>query len=309
MNILFTNSGRRTYILDYALRISNITIHFSETDKYAPVTFYKNVKKHFTTKVNNNHKKYLSQILKIVIKEKIQKLIPLSDHDLLILSKNKELFLKKGCEIIISNFEDIERCINKKNMYNHCIKHKIKTPKSFFSKKEILKFSKNLIKKKITGSGGDQMEFLKKYSDIKKIDFDNFFVQNKISGTEYGVDIFSIEKKNMYRVCVKKKILMRAGETDRSMITIDRKIEDFCLKIKKYFKPYGNLDCDVIKDKKGKIYLIDLNPRFGGGYPASHESGFKFLNYLLKRNIKLPIKPTKKVVSKGISIFSKSSKK
>ena len=309
MNILFTNSGRRTYILDYATQISNINIHVTETDKYAPVAFYKNIKKHFTVKVNKNFKKYLIQVLKIVIKEKIQKLIPLSDHDLLILSKNKDLFLKEGCEVIISNFENVERCINKKSMYQHCVKHKINTPKSFFSASDISKFNKNLIKKKITGSGGNQMEFLKDYTDIKKIDYNNFFVQKKISGTEYGVDIFSIEKKNFYRACIKKKILMRAGETDRSVITEDKQIENFCLKIKKYFRPYGNLDCDIIKDKKDNIYLIDLNPRFGGGYPASHESGFKFLNYLLEKNIKFPKKPIKKVVSKGISIFSKRLKK
>lgn len=309
MNVLFTNSGRRTYILDYATRISGINIHVTESDEYTPIALYKGVKKHFTVKVNKDHKKYLLQVLKIVIKEKIQKLIPLSDHDLLILSKNKNLFLKEGCEVIISSFENVKRCINKRLMHEHCIKHKINTPQSFFSSKDISKINKNLIKKKITGSGGDQMEFLKDYNDTKKIDFKTFFVQKKILGTEYGIDIFSIEDKNFYRVCIKKKILMRAGETDRSIITIDKKINNFCLKIKKHFSPYGNLDCDIIKDKKGKIYLIDLNPRFGGGYPASHESGFKFLNYLLKKNIRFPKKPIKKVVSKGISIFSKRIKK
>ena len=61
----------------------------------------------------------------------------------------------------------------------------------------------------------------------------------------------------------KKKILMRSGETDRSIIVNDKKILNFCEKIKKYFPFYGNMDCDLIRDKNGKIYLIDLNPRFG----------------------------------------------
>jgi len=98
---------------------------------------------------------------------------------------------------------------------------------------------------------------------------------------------------------------MRSGETDRSSIIFDKKIINFCKKIQKYFPIYGNMDCDLIKNNKGKIYLIDLNPRFGGGYPATHESGLKFLYFILQNGFKIPETPIKKVISKGINIFSK----
>ena len=68
------------------------------------------------------------------------------------------------------------------------------------------------------------------------------------------------------------------------------------------------MDCDLIRDKNGKIYLIDLNPRFGGGYPATHEAGFKYLYYILKKDFKIPAFPNKMIVSKGINIFSKKIK-
>jgi carbamoyl-phosphate synthase large subunit len=149
------------------------------------------------------------------------------------------------------------------------------------------------------------MEVLKKKSYLKKINFKKYFVQEKIKGEEYGADIFSMKKNNILRVCVKKKILMRSGETDRSSIIFDKKIINFCKKIQKYFPIYGNMDCDLIKNNKGKIYLIDLNPRFGGGYPATHESGLKFLYFILQNGFKIPETPIKKVISKGINIFSK----
>ena len=69
---------------------------------------------------------------------------------------------------------------------------------------------------------------------------------------------------------------MRSGETDRSKIIIDKKLSKFAEKLISIFRPYGNIDCDVIRNKSGQIFLIDVNPRFGGGYPATHLSGKNF---------------------------------
>ena len=307
MNILFTNAGRRTYIIDYALQLKGIKIFVTETDKYSPVAMYDRVHKFSTIKVSDSPKKYLKQIFNIVKRENIKKVIPLSDFDLIILAKNKKFFFKNGCNVIISDVNIVKKCINKKLMYQHCVKNQINTPESFFSKNARLKKNQIFLKKKIEGSGGEGMEILKKKSDISKINFKNFFIQKKIKGEEYGADIFSMQKNN-FRICIKKKILMRSGETDRSVIVADKKIFNFCKKIKEYFPTHGNLDCDIIKDKNGRLYLIDLNPRFGGGYPATHEAGFKFLYFLLKKKFKVPKMPVKKIVSKGINILSKKIK-
>ena len=45
---------------------------------------------------------------------------------------------------------------------------------------------------------------------------------------------------------------MRAGETDRSLVVDDKKIKNFAEKLIKIFNHFGNIDCDIIRDKNGR---------------------------------------------------------
>ena len=263
----------------------------------------KGVKKYLTIKVKKSKKNYIKKLISIVEKFKIKKLIPLSDHDLLDLSENKFLFDRLNCDVIISRPEIIKSCMNKKKMYFFCKKNKINTPISLFSKN--IKIKLPLVRKKLYGSGGSGFEFIKGKTEIKKVNFKKFFLQKKIDGVEYGIDIFNDPSKRISRICIKKKLLMRSGETDRCILVKDKKINNFAKKILSATNHYGNMDCDVIKDKKGKLYLIDLNPRFGGGYPATHISGMNFLKYILTNgNFLIPKTYKNLIISKGISIHS-----
>lgn len=65
---------------------------------------------------------------------------------------------------------------------------------------------------------------------------------------------------------------MRAGETDKAISVIDERFNQIGKIIGENLKHIGNLDCDVF-EHNGDLYVLELNPRFGGGYPFSHEAG------------------------------------
>ena len=97
-------------------------------------------------------------------------------------------------------------------------------------------------------------------------------IQEVIKGAEYGLDIVNDFNKKHRGVSVKQKLSMRAGETDKAITVDNARLREIGSVIGKSLKHIGNLDCDVL-ERDGEYYVLELNPRFGGGYPFSHEAG------------------------------------
>ena len=81
-------------------------------------------------------------------------------------------------------------------------------------------------------------------------------------------------------IFTKKKILMRAGETDKAVsfkdLDLFKLIEKFVLEA----GYRGQIDIDIF-DIDGKYYISEVNPRFGGGYPHAYESGCNHMQLIL----------------------------
>ena len=100
-------------------------------------------------------------------------------------------------------------------------------------------------------------------------------VQEMLDGQEYGMDVVN-NLSGQYRGCVvRKKLAMRAGETDVAEVLAsgeDPRFESLARKLSELSHHPGNMDVDVF-DIEGKLVVLEMNARFGGGYPFSHAAG------------------------------------
>lgn len=108
-------------------------------------------------------------------------------------------------------------------------------------------------------------------SDPRVLDL--FVVQERVRGEEYGLDVVSDLGGNHVGVLARRKITMRAGETDRAESVDAAMFEGLAEQITHAIPHRGSIDVDVIIDDAGEMWVIDVNPRFGGGYPFSHLAG------------------------------------
>ncbi len=286
MNILCTNVGRRTYIIEYLLDLKaqgfNINVFVSDTSvNVAGFWVDTRVRTFITPRVMDDPNKYI-ETLRAKCKElSIDIIIPLMDFELPVLSKNVKTFEEFNCKIVISDKTVIQNTLNKKNNIEYCKTHGLKVPATYYSLSEINEKTE-LVKKRILGSGSVGLELLDNISKISSFNETEEIIQKKIIGTEYGIDILNDFDGNFLHACIKRKIEMRAGETDKAEVLYKQNLIELAQKVSKTFRHIGNMDIDVIIDKTDEVYFIDFNPRFGGGYPFTHLSGCNYLKAIIE---------------------------
>ena len=147
-----------------------------------------------------------------------------------------------------------------------------------------------VILKPIYGSGSESTYRLSNIDEIRSLFHKGMIIQQFIDGQEYGVDTFNNLEGKPIRCVVKRKISMRSGETDKAESIKNDKIRNLMISLAEKLGHICNLDSDVIV-KDGHMYVIDLNPRFGGGYPATHEAGVNLLQLVVDMAVGKVIQP------------------
>lgn len=296
MNILFTCAGRRTYLLKYFKE------NLSEGDKVvatdmqlsAPALQVADVKLQVPAVYDP---KYIDITLQICKEQKIDALLSLNDLELPLLAENKARFEAEGVKVIVSDPKVIDIAFDKYKTAQWVESLGLKSPKTFVRLDDAKRALQTgelvfpLFMKPRWGSGSigletiADMEELNTYYNllmkkIKKtilatasVGDEYIMIQEKLTGNEFGLDVMNDLKGNHVAVSVKQKLAMRAGETDKA-VTLDLpEVREIGRKIGEALKHIGNLDVDVMQNAKGEYCVLELNPRFGGGFPFSYEAG------------------------------------
>jgi carbamoyl-phosphate synthase large subunit len=305
MNILLTSVGRRTYMVNYfkeALQGNGLVHAANSVETYAMKIADKSI---LTPLIYDNN--YIEFLLEYCLKNSIKAVISLFDIDLPVLAKNKKKFADNGITVIVSDLEFIQICNDKWLTYNFLIKNGFNTPASFLTIEEVLMAIRNdsinypLIIKPRWGMGSigifqadnqEELEILYKKTQ-KSIDESylkyesqqapekSIIIQEKMAGDEYGLDIFNNLNGEFLACVAKKKLAMRAGETDIAEIVENKKLFEIGKKISQLSKHIGNLDVDCFW-VDNEFYILEMNCRFGGQYPFSHLAGVNFPKALIK---------------------------
>lgn len=102
---------------------------------------------------------------------------------------------------------------------------------------------------------------------------EGLMIQEFLDGQEIGADVYiDLISKNVVSIFTKRKIKMRAGETDKAVSFKDEKLFELIKKFVGEAGYEGQIDIDIF-DINGEYYISEVNPRFGGGYPHAYECG------------------------------------
>ncbi len=287
MNILITSAGKRVSLIksfkNELGKISSKGIVFASDaypEKSAACNFSE---KSFKTPLINEEN-FISSLLENCIKKNIKLLVPTIDTELYLLSKNKEKFLDSGIRIVISSSNLIKKLQNKRLTNAFFEDKNICTAKIY--NKDAYRFP--IYIKPISGSRSinnyliyNEGEIQRKFLEDDSLIFFEYIDQNE--NDEYTCDLYYGKDSRLKCVVPRKRIEVRDGEVEKGITKKNNLVEFISKRLNHIDGARGCLTSQFFLNKKtDKIIGIEINPRFGGGYPLTYASGANFSKWILE---------------------------
>ncbi|CAM4197247.1 ATP-grasp domain-containing protein [Vreelandella rituensis] len=303
MNILLTCAGRRHYLASYFNRTLGQTgrVVGTDMDLSAPALQACDAAHQVPGVFEAG---YLDALKKVILAENIHMVFSLNDLEAGLLAENRAaLEQETGATFYVPPVSSLEVCSDKWRTFEFARQIGVAAPETFLTVAgvvEALKLGRvqfPLIIKPRWGSASiglymvETREYLESgfeacrkavaKSALSSLSTkDSVIIQEVIQGPEYGVDILYGQQENYIGFTAKKKLAMRAGETDKAVTMAPEPFREIVAKIAGALPHRGNLDCDFL-ERDGRLYLLEFNPRFGGGYPFTHMAGANHVQMLL----------------------------
>ena len=286
MNILLTSVGRRVELLKAfreSMCRSNITGKIITTDlkRNAPASFLADTAE-LVPRIDAPD--YIDRLLDICTRHQIDLLIPLIDTELDLLSLHEQRFRDLGVTVLISSAAVNDICNSKKKTSLFFQTIGVKTPK-IYQLDQVEDRNFPVIIKPNQGSASVGVYQIKNRTEL------NFFanyvedpiIQELISGDEYTIDVLVNFQGKAISIVPRSRLETRAGETSKG-ITVKNPALIAAAKYVVESLP-GAIGCITVQcflQPNSEIVLIEINPRFGGGYPLSYRAGADFPLWLLQ---------------------------
>ncbi len=281
MNILMPSSGRRYLHIKYFRECEGVDkVITTDIDIYSP-GIHAADKCYSVPKVSEDG--YLPAILEICKNEKIDVIIPLLDTDILLFSRNREMFESEGIRLLISSKEMIEVAMDKLSTANFFADHGISSPKTILPNNYdagAIDFP-ILIKPRFPSlrvRSGYEISILRNANDLKKIlkkiegYEENYVLQEFLTGEELSIDFFCDQDGNYvidvpaYRKSALTTAFSKNGGTmDKGKTFHSEKITDYVKKTASLMKIYGPANFGGYELENGEIKITEINARLTGG--------------------------------------------
>lgn len=288
MNILILSSGTRNKVVQYfkaALKDKGRVI-CTDMSNLAPSIYESD---QFYTVPRMTAPGYIDVILDICKKEKIDGVLSLIDPELSLLAENKERFAAVGTTVIGSSYELCEMSLDKFQMFRWLTEHGYRCAKSYIDKEAFfadVAAGKAKYPVFVKPARGSASIAISKVYDQETIELlfahsDGLMIQEFLDGQEIGADVYiDMNSHRVVSIFTKKKILMRAGETDKAVSFQDEKLFALIKQFAEEAGYTGQIDIDLFQ-VDGEYFISEVNPRFGGGYPHAYECGCNHMELIV----------------------------
>ncbi len=228
---------------------------------------------------------YLETLIHICNENGISQIIPTIDTELFQLASYKSNFEKNNIKIIVSSMSFIEKCRDKREIHKFFESNGIRVAKEYSKDNYKLPF----FIKPIDGSRSVDTYLIRDQKDITEYHLNNdklMFLEyiNHDKFDEYTCDLYYSKTNKLKCAVPRKRLEVRDGEVYKA-VTRNNALVNYIKKHLKYIE--GAIGCLTIqffmhKEDDTKIVGIEINPRFGGGFPLTYLANANFPKWIIE---------------------------
>lgn len=283
MNILVTAVGSEL-AFSVIKAIKNITAPYKliGCDIYEEVVGKYWCDKFYTVPLAREEDAYMNSLRKIISEERINIIIPTADIEFFILSKHKDhLKNEHGCNVLINNYEEIERFNDKWLAYQWYIKTKLPTPETYLAdnidklKKDLEGLKYPMILKPRQGGGSRAIFKINSFEDIVKYlpIVTKPIIQEYLmpDDQEYTAGTYRTSQNKVFVIIMKRTL--KFGMTNTAEIIENKELEEFCKNVILNTNLVGSNNIQFRLTNRGPN-ILEINPRFSGTTGIRANFGF-----------------------------------
>jgi carbamoyl-phosphate synthase large subunit len=293
-NVLISSGGRRVGLLQCfrdSLRRQGHNAEVSMTDAgtSAPLAFVAD-RAHRVPRVTDPG--YLAAVKKICVETSVRLLAPTIDTELPVYAAARASFASIGTTVSISGPETVAICGDKIATHEWLTANGFPTVRQTTPEGALTGgWRLPLIAKPRGGSASIGVRRIETSLELRAVaertehhgDIARTTVIQEIAeGREFTINAYVNRAGRCVCAVPHWRMETRAGEVSKGVTVKDRRLMDLARAVVEALPgAYGPMNVQCFMDESGTIRIIEINARFGGGYPLAHHAGTRFTDWLL----------------------------
>jgi carbamoyl-phosphate synthase large subunit len=227
----------------------------------------------------------VEEFLAWCVRENVKLVVPARHNDLPALAAARERFAAAGIALIVSSRECVELCLDKTAVHAWLARGGFPLPEQTSVaelERSSLRDAFPLIAKDPAGSGSKGVRLCGSAADLAGVP-PHWLVQRIALGSEFTINVYVDRAGRSACEIPHERLLVGEGEVVRGrtarvpeLMTLARRIAESLPGAR------GPLNIQIFWEAQAKLAtVIEINPRFGGGYPLAHRAGGRFTDWLL----------------------------
>lgn len=226
---------------------------------------------------------YVDHLLELCVSQGVGLVVPTIDTELLGLAQARTRFAREGVHLVISDEPLIHRCRDKRQTATMFDEMEVAVPRIMQSSE--LRFP--CFVKPYDGSrsvGAMKLATGSNLTEAMRIDPKLIFMEYiDTSHDEYTVDVYFDRAGHLRCLVPRHRLEVRDGEISKGITRKNHVYEYLRERLAHVEGARGCLTLQLFAQPQGQRYAaLEINPRFGGGYPLSYAAGANYPGWLIE---------------------------